>query len=671
MALAIVPERTVDLLDRLLDYIGWLGTLTLEEELQSIVAPLTKDTMAPAILARLGWEGLPPVTLQAASEIANVTRERIRQVQNRIKQVLGEGSIWAPVLDRVLEAVVSIVPTRPDRAVDHLLRLGLITQSAASVDGIIEAQRVLGRTSGLRLIDRSGFTVLTTDSDGADALLGEYDEIRVAAQKRVNNQGIATLDEIRQHLAGQEREVSTATIAEVIELGDGYRVVAGDHVVPASWDTRNALWNRLAKMLCLASGLPVEMAAWQLGRDDRRGYPATPETLRIFVGAHPELELRDDGIHSSVEISEESVLSDSERTLVALFRDHGPELSFTELVPLALGPTFTRVTLAVRLASSPVIVKLARNRYRLLTAIDRPSDDLATVVGDLSEIMADPETDADADADADARAELGAPDGFAEEDEPNPEPERDAGQVPAFGLPRLVMAPGVEVSIRLPDAEVAPVHQVIADLFAGRLRWPAETRRQRWSATRLPDLLEAIYHGLPLGPLVVQRQVVAGLDRLVPDETTPSASATAGPGGPATVADLVIVDGQQRLAWLARLFNPHYRIPGQPQLAPIQIGFQLDTARFSVAGPDSAADPFLIPDIGPLVRAEVSPWRITSDYLIRLRRVRSVDEITADRLATAIMAVSALREAHLTIQPVSDRLHPEAVAHLYDRLHRS
>ncbi len=665
----IVPDRTVDLLDQLLDYVSWLTTLTLADELQSIVAPLTKDTMTPAILARLGWEGAAPVTLQEASDIANVTRERVRQVQNRLEQVLGEGTVWAPVLDRALEALVSIAPARPDRASDHLNRLGLIGQPAFAVEGIVEAQRILGRTTGLRLVERSGFAVLTTGADGGEDVLGEYEEIQVATQKRVNNQGIATLDEIRRHLAGQGREVSTDAIADVIELGDDYRVVSGDHVVPLSWDTRNPLRNRLAKMICLAPGLSPETAAWQLGRDDRRGYPAIPRTLRIFVEAHPDLELRDDRIFSTDGIDEGRVLSDSERTLVALFRDHGPELSFTELVPLAVGPTFTRVTLALRLASSPMIVKLARNRYRLLTATDRPDEGLALVDDDVAAILdhsstvdefgaAGPEgTEAGGDSVDGVARDVSDEDAPESDDEPEPEPEPGSGATANTDLPALEMAPGIEVSIQLPDPGVSPIHQVVADLFAGRLRWPEETRRQRGSATRLPDLLEAIYHGLPLGPLVVQPRVVTGLDS--PARTGTSA--------------LVIVDGQQRLGWLARLFNPYYRVPGQPQLAPVRVAFQPDLARFTLAGPDSAADPLLIADIGPLLQLhdDVSIRRVTNAYLTRLRTLRTIDEGTADRLAAAITAVAALRDAHLAIQPVAERLHPDAISHLYDRLHRN
>ncbi len=661
----IVPERTIDLLDQLLDYVSWLTGLTLADELQSIVAPLTKDTMTPAILARLGWEGTAPITLQESSDIANVTRERVRQVQNRLEQVLGEGTVWAPVLDRALEALVTIAPTRPDRASDHLRRLGLTSQPAFAVEGIIEAQRILGRTTGLRLVERSGFAVLTTGADGAEDVLGAYGEIRTAAQKRVNNQGIATVDEIRRHVAGHGRDVSIDTIADVIGMGNDYRVVSDDHVVPLGWDTRNPLWNRLAKMLCLAPGLSPEMAAWQLGRDDRRGYSATPRTLRIFVEAHPDLELRDDCVFSTDGIDEASVLSDSERTLVALFRSHGPELSFTELVPLVIGPNFTRVTLALRLGSSPVIVKLARNRYRLLTATDRPDEDLAPVDDDVAAILGDSPTVDELGAAGPEGTEAGGDsvDGVAwdvsDEDDPesDDEPEPGSGATANMDLPALVMAPGTEVSIRLPDPGVAPLHQVVADLFAGRLRWPEETRRQRWSATRLPDLLEAIYHGRPLGPLVVQPRAMTG-----PDGSAPAGTSA-----------LVIVDGQQRLAWLTRLFNPYYRVPGQPQFAPVRVAFQPDLARFTLAGPDSAADPLLIADIGPLLQLcdDASIARIASAYLTRLRTLRTIDEGTADRLAAAISAVAALRDAHLTIQPVAERLHPDAISHLYNRLHRS
>lgn len=715
----IVPERTVRLLEQVLDYAVWLDGQPLDEELYGIVASIAPPRMTEPMLARLGWSGKSPVTLQAAAEAAGVTRERIRQVQVRIEGVLGAGNVWAPALDRVLTMLTQIVPVDQDAASGRLAEGSEVGAVRLALDGILEAQRVLGRTTGLELIDRSGIKVLVGPGEADDPLLDQYAAIRTTIRKRVSNQGIATLIEVRRALEDDGHPVPTADLARVVTQLDDYRLVDGDHLVPAEWDRRNPLWNRLAKILAVAPGIAVETVAAQLSRDDRRGYPAAPRTLRLFVEAHPDLDLRNDRLYPQAPIDVVDVLSDTEQVLIRTFREHGRELSATDLVRLVVGPSFTRVTLAVRLAHSPVVVRLAYNRYRLIDPDDTPAGTAAPGTGaseievlaglegsNADDVLASPGVDGDdwaeegggdvaaiAIVDAVVRPALAEGSGDAIVPEPGlamaaveidapvvvaaRDPTASAPSIPdprsghdvrqnvdddehdelgsGARLPALVMAPGAEVNIRLPDPSVAPLHELVADLFAGRLAWPAETRRQRWAATRLPDLLDAIYHGLPLGPLVLQRQEI-------PTDVAVSRR---------SVTALMIIDGQQRLAWLARLFNPSYRVPGQPQLPPVRVTFQPDTARFGLAGLDSAADPFLIADIGPLLRADVSPWRIIGDYLTLLRTVRTVDDVTADRLATAIGAVASLRDVHLTVQLVDDRLQPDAIDHLYDRLHRS
>ncbi|HEV2528185.1 MAG TPA: right-handed parallel beta-helix repeat-containing protein [Thermomicrobiales bacterium] len=868
----IVPEATLNLLDRLVEYAEWLVTVPLDEELQGIIAPMVAPQWAEPIASRLGWSGLEPLTLQQAADQAGVSRERVRQVQTRVQQRLGEGYIWAPALDRCVQVLLDLVPVRCDVAARRLASDDLNEGRPFDVASLVAAAETVGRGGALELIERHGVEFLVAHGEGDSTELDRFGQVRSTIRKLISNQGMAVTSEVVAALGEQGIDASSAEIANIARELDDVRVTAGVYLVPTRWESRNPLWNRLAKLLCVAPGLDIAVAAHQLVRDERRGYPVTARALARFAEAHPDLRVSADGrLTSVVPIDPEQALSQTERLLVDSFRKHGPELSFTGLSPLMEAAGFTRITLAVRLGQSPLIVRLAHNRYRLISATDTladldegleavtkgpgpaaneandfPEPGLDTVVigrtapddtslanptgleddvvdtvlsvvpeatssedaGDhdgsgsdrqtiaiagedsvesrldrlvcavprvkvgmaLWQLARDPDLgyprdqravhatamshpvlglaanrpvwsarhlDPEVDLDAGDRALLaafrangpvltiaeladltdiaGGSDGIARrlhttpfvlalrdgryrlvtrDDLPSqpdvlrPDNETvlaDAGPIDAIAstipgdtanvsndrgvevnespgdddpdespLPRLVVAPEVGRRVDLPDPVTVPLHRLIDDLFAGRLQWPEETRRQRWSPTRLPDLLDGIYAGLPISPIVVRRR----------EGGDPAA------GGRRAMPVDEIVDGQQRLGLLARLFNPHYRVPGQPPTGPVFVGFRPETARFVLAETATSDDPFVVTGVGALLRGETTAWRVTAAWLDAIRTVRTVNDETAERVAAAIAGIATVRDAPITVQRVATSLEPDEIAGLYDRLHR-
>ena len=52
-----------------------------------------------ALLARLGWSGHEPITLEEAGRLAGITRERIRQLVKRVEGRMPDHPVYMPALD--------------------------------------------------------------------------------------------------------------------------------------------------------------------------------------------------------------------------------------------------------------------------------------------------------------------------------------------------------------------------------------------------------------------------------------------------------------------------------------------------------------------------------------------------------------------------------------------
>ncbi len=271
--LAQPPERVPflpTLLEHLIDYIDYLRNVPLEDELLGIVAALSPARNTAPMLARYGWAGAEPVTLQDAAAMVGVTRERIRQIEQRFERVCAERPVWTPVLDRALNVAANQAPTMEVMFATRLRRSGLTAADSFSIEGLVTAQGVFGKPHRLGLRRWQGAPILVrVDELGAGDFIELLDEIRTAALKLVNNQGMATVDDVVDRLGAEDCRVEAADAVQALRLCDSVEVVDDRWLFHPSTDSRNPLANRLDKMLASWPGLPIEVAVAQLGRETR------------------------------------------------------------------------------------------------------------------------------------------------------------------------------------------------------------------------------------------------------------------------------------------------------------------------------------------------------------------------------------------------------------------
>jgi len=96
------------------EYISRLEGMSLEDALKDYLGAVSglQGEKLDALLARLGWHGRLPVTLQAAAEKIGVSRERIRQIEASVLKRLPSHSVVMPPLDKAIDLLENNAPIR-------------------------------------------------------------------------------------------------------------------------------------------------------------------------------------------------------------------------------------------------------------------------------------------------------------------------------------------------------------------------------------------------------------------------------------------------------------------------------------------------------------------------------------------------------------------------------
>lgn len=147
-----------------------------------------------------------------------------------------------------------------------------------------------------------------------------------------------------------------------------------------------------------------------------------------------------------------------------------------------------------------------------------------------------------------------------------------------------------------PRAEPISVEDLVAQVREGRIRVPTFQRPSRWRAAEVRNLLDSIWHGYPVGSLLIWRkaapaeQVRLGNIEFLAEERSDAH---------------FVVDGQQRVTSLANaLLHPH---PTRSSKDIYAVWFDLESQVFAGATDDSFG-PTWIPMNRVLDAVELQTW---------------------------------------------------------------
>jgi hypothetical protein len=126
----------------------------LEEELAGLLrAAKLQDRQARAVAARLGWDGKGACTLAVAAATEGYSRERVRQLEQRVRTHVRDVDAPCSSTKSALRLVEELAPI-PSHEIGFHLALAGLSRRPFDVTGLLSAAQILGIDH--RVVDDDG-----------------------------------------------------------------------------------------------------------------------------------------------------------------------------------------------------------------------------------------------------------------------------------------------------------------------------------------------------------------------------------------------------------------------------------------------------------------------------------------------------------------------------------
>lgn len=332
---------------------------SLEDELRKLVERAgTPPHSVPVVLRRLGWDGRGGATLEEAASLSGVTRERARQLVQRVKKYCADEPRPVPALGWAIELLEQLSGVTPDEAAETLESAG-VTKTRFELAGLRRAVKITG----------------INVAPGWDAGIrdGEQDSYRKEALVKIARRltrkscavAITALAEecVRLGLSDVDLPTVLSGHPEIIWLDADHSYFSFPEGLEPSHHNRTL--NYLRKILVVSPEISESVLLTGLRRP-HRPVELPDGVVHALLDATPWITRRDDLVVLALPLALREVLEHTERVLVEIFREHGPELERADAIDLAQDRDVQRNTASQFMAYSPIIQKVGYNAYALI-----------------------------------------------------------------------------------------------------------------------------------------------------------------------------------------------------------------------------------------------------------------------------------------------------------------
>jgi hypothetical protein len=325
--------------------------MTLEQELHEVLCAARLDAkQGRAVARRLGWDGRPPTTLAAAGASEGYTRERVRQLEQRLLRHVERVGPSLPVAEAALAVIHAAAPASRAQLA-HTLVSARLAERPFDPLGVLRA----GALAGLEVavLERDG---LMLRNDHAAATNGAS----LVVKRFVTRDGATSVDAVACRLGS-----TSGTTRRLLELRQDITWLDDTHdwfVVPVA---KTRVTTSLRKMLSVTPRLTLEDVGDGLARQ-RSNVRLPCAILRSLCATIGWLTLDDSDVVSPVRaLDRAQTLSPLERLLFDVFNAHGWVLPLARISSCAAAAGMKRATVGVYLSRSPIFRAVSRGHYAL------------------------------------------------------------------------------------------------------------------------------------------------------------------------------------------------------------------------------------------------------------------------------------------------------------------
>lgn len=370
-------------LGKIQDLVERMKTQFLEDSLLELLA----SAIGPAqprlnvIADRLGWRGDKPKTLQECGDSLGVTRERVRQIEQRFKKQLPNHPILLPKLDSGIILLEEASPIRESQAAKLLVDRG-ISRRPFSAISLLETAELLGRRTPLSIADVKGQPfVVSADSDiPLSKLIG-------IARRLAGQAGIASVFQVVDKLADGTDIDKPLDARPMTVTEDDVRSVLGTDLgcefLDQDWfwftdipEGRNRLANITKRILSVASPQTVTSIREGVRRVYRYRAISTPRyrslvvpphsAMASFFRRHPEFRIEEDSVTTVQSSDFRKLLGEGDQILVDVIRASSTGvLDRKSLTDACVVRGINENTLSVYTSYSPLLEHVGLDLWKL------------------------------------------------------------------------------------------------------------------------------------------------------------------------------------------------------------------------------------------------------------------------------------------------------------------
>jgi hypothetical protein len=352
-----------------------ITALPLESQLGEFMRALSRfeGERLRALIDRFGWGGKPPITLEEAGERLHITRERVRQLQEKVSNRMAVISfpVFMPALDEALRALAEASPLSVDSAGAFLKKRG-ISSIEFDPECVIAAAITCGRTPPIQLQTVKKKTIV------AAAAIQDADTILRVAYRQAHASGASNVGEVTAEMTADKITVDEGAVRHVLRAFSEVQFLEEEWFChrPANPE-RDRLRNVTRKMLSVASPIELGVIREGLRREYRyRGHRGVKtwsllvpprSVLRAYYQAHPEFIVEDGDMVKPVEPLDYRVeLGLNGSILVDVLRSSPAcVLDRANFATECLRRSMNINTFSIYLSYSPVILHLGKDVWSL------------------------------------------------------------------------------------------------------------------------------------------------------------------------------------------------------------------------------------------------------------------------------------------------------------------
>jgi hypothetical protein len=344
-----------------------LSDRPLEAELGDIADHGEPGRTAQLAVRHWGWDGRGGATLEVTGrELGGITRERVRQLCERLSRRLAETPVDAPALERALVYAAHAAPTT---AHDLARRLADERIAAQPFDpaGLLTAAAVLGRDATFSLDSVKDVRVVLPDPpDPASDTVAVIAAVVDTSRAVVRRAGAARVSEVTGRVAADlavwvDDEIVTAVVSEPADFVWLERRTGWFYLPSVA---KNAVVSRVAKVLSACGAVSLSDLHAGIRRDERMREFVMPEyILGELCERLPGVTVTGGLVEADRPQPPEEVLETTELTLLHALVDAGGEAERHELERACLAAGMKLSSFNNRIAYSPIVADLGHGRY--------------------------------------------------------------------------------------------------------------------------------------------------------------------------------------------------------------------------------------------------------------------------------------------------------------------